>query len=104
MLFEQPNLRYRALSSDADELRATEESFATSVLWAQDIVALDADGRSLIDATSFLIRDAHDVAGVMKRTGQGSFTLDPGRSAIDFVDCLAFPDNIELEGALDLCW
>ena len=41
VLFEQPNLRYRALSDDPAERRATSESFATSVLWADDAAALD---------------------------------------------------------------
>ena len=39
VLLEQPNLRYRALSPDSDEVRAVRESFATSVLWAGEIAA-----------------------------------------------------------------
>ncbi len=100
VLFEQPNLRYRALSEDPAERRATAESFATSVLWAADAAALDADGRALVDFTSFVVRDAHEVALTLQDTGQGSWALDAGRSAVDAAGCLAFPDNVELEAIL----
>ena len=100
VLFEQPNLGYRALTADADELRATRESFATSVVWAADAVALHADGRALIDLTPFLLRDAHGVVRTLAETEQGSFQLDASRSAVDFDACLAFPDNVELEALL----
>ncbi|MEM7583868.1 MAG: zinc-dependent metalloprotease [Acidobacteriota bacterium] len=100
VLFEELNHRYRAISDDPAELRATAESFATSVLWAGEIAALDPDGRSLVDFTSFLIRDAHGVVGTLKETEQGDFKLDAARSAVDPAACLAFPDNIELEALL----
>ncbi len=83
VLFEQPNLRYRALSDDPAEQRATRESFATSVLWAGDAAALDPDGRTLIDFTSFLLRDAHDVVQTLRESEQGTWRLDEGRSAVD---------------------
>ena len=100
VLFEQPNLRYRALSDDPAERRATRESFASSVLWAGDAAALDPSGRVLVDFTSFLLRDAHGVTRTLKETEQGSWTLDPARSAVDPANCLAFPDNVELEAIL----
>ncbi len=100
VLFEQPNLRYRALSDDPAERRATAESFATSVLWAGDAAALDPDGRALVDFTSFLLRDAHGVARTLKETEQGSWSLDSGRSVVDPAACLAFPDNVEFEAIL----
>ena len=100
VFFEQPNLRYRALSDDVAERRATRESFATSVLWAHDVGALDPDGRALVDLTSFLLRDAHDVVGTLSETEQGSFALDEARSMVDPAGCLAFPDNVELEAIL----
>ncbi len=97
---EAPNLRFRAISEDPAEVRATAESFATSILWAQDIVARDEDGRSLVDFTSFLLRDAHGVAGTLSETQQGSFSLDTNRSLVDYANCLAFPDNVELQAIL----
>ena len=100
VLLEQPNLRFRALSEDPLELRAVRESFATSVLWAGEVAALDANGRALVDLTSFLLRDAHDVVATMRETEQGSWSLDEKRSAVDLDACLAFPENVELEALL----
>jgi hypothetical protein len=100
LLVEQPNLRFRALSEDAVERRTVQESFATSVLWAGEIAATEPDGRSLVDFTTFLVRDAHDVVSKLKTTGQGTWTLDPARSAVDFTNCFAFPENLELEAVV----
>ncbi|HYH45180.1 MAG TPA: zinc-dependent metalloprotease, partial [Thermoanaerobaculia bacterium] len=100
VLFEQPNLRFRALSDNADERRAVRESFATSVLWAAEIAAEDADGALLVDLTPFLLRDAHEVVAALRTTGQGTWALDPARSTVDPAGCLVFPENVELEAVL----
>ncbi|MEM6797021.1 MAG: DUF5117 domain-containing protein, partial [Acidobacteriota bacterium] len=100
VLFERRNLRFRAESDDPLERRATRQSFANSVIWAAPVEALDADGTSLIDLTSFLVRDAHQVEATLRGTGQGAYRLDVERSAIDFASCLSFPDNLEFEAAL----
>jgi len=100
VLLEELNLDFRALTEDLDEARAVRQSFATSVLWAEEIGARDSDGRSLVDLTSFLIRDAHGVVARLRDTGQGSFKLDTGRSVVDVEAFLAFPDNLEFEAVL----
>jgi len=100
VLFEEPNMRFRALTENAQEQRATAESFATSVIWGQEIAALDPDGTSLIDLTSFLLRDVHGVSRTLSESGEGSYNLDTGRSAVNFENCLVFPDNVELEALL----
>jgi hypothetical protein len=100
VLLEAKNLRYRALSEDADEVAAVRESFATSVLWAGEVLAEGDDGRLLVDWTSLLLRDAQGVAAVLADAGQGGFTLDRERSAVDLDRCLAFPENVELEALL----
>jgi hypothetical protein len=100
VMIEQLNTAYRALSDDDDERRAARQSFATSVLWAGEIVARDDDGGVLVDLTSFLVRDAHDVVGTLKQSGQGSFSLDAERSAVDLASCLAFPENVVFEALL----
>ncbi len=99
LLVEAENLRYRALSENPLEVRAVEESFADSVLWGGELGALEND-RALVDLTSFVVRDAHDVAGTLRRGEHGSYALDPERSAPDLDACLAFPDNLELEALL----
>lgn len=100
VLFEEPNLGFRALTDDAEEREATRQSFASSVIWGTKVGALDPDGRALVDLTPFLVRDAHSVVSTLEETGQGAFELDPERSAVDFSNCLAFPDNVELEAIL----
>jgi Met-zincin/Domain of unknown function (DUF5117) len=100
LLVEQQNLAFRALTDRPEELRAVRESFAPSVLWAGEIAALDPDGRALVDLTPFLVRDAHDVVATLKTTGQGSWSLDAARSALDPEACLAFPENLEFEALL----
>ena len=100
VVFEQPNLAFRASSSNANEVRATRESFATSVMWAGPIAAEDPDGSVAVEVTSFLVRDAHGVVRTLEQTGQGSFKLDPERSALDVAACLAFPENLEFEAVL----
>jgi len=100
VLLEQPNLRYRAQSADTNEVRAVRESFATSVLWGGEIAAETPDGRLLVDFTPFVVRDAHGAAAAIKAAGQGSFSLDRERSALDPDDCPAFPENLEFEALL----
>jgi len=100
VLFEQPNLGYRALTDDDDEVAAVGQSFATSVLWAAPLAAQDADGSVLIDLTPFLVRDAHGAASTLARTGQGTFRLDEARSAVDLDAVHAFPKNLEFEAIL----
>jgi hypothetical protein len=100
LLMEEPNLRFRALSQDPAELAAVRESFATSVLWAGEIVETEPKGHEAVDFTSFLVRDAHNVTARLKQAGQGAWSLDAGRSAVDFANSLSFPENLEFESVL----
>lgn len=100
VLVEAWNPRYRALTDNKAEAAAIAQSFAGSVLWGGEIAAQDADGRALVDLTSFLVRDAHGIAATLKNAGQGSYALDDGRSALDLAQCLSFPDNLEFEAVL----
>jgi len=100
LLVEQPNLRFRALSEDPAERQAVRESFATSILWAGEIAAESPDGRGLVDFTSFLVRDAHDIVVRLKAAGQGSWSLDAARSVVDPESCRSFPENLEIESLL----
>jgi hypothetical protein len=54
----------------------------------------------LVDATDFVVRDAHGVVRRLKETDQGSFSLDESRSAPYLDNTKAFPDNTELEARL----
>ncbi len=99
ILLRQPNMRYRALSDDADERRAVEESFAASVLWGGEVAA-ESDGAVLVDVTDFLMRDAQGVIERFRQSGQGTFQIDKTRSAIVPDRTKAFPLNSEFEAML----
>ncbi len=100
VLMIQPNLRYRAASTtNPAEARAVEESFASSTLWGFRVEA-ESEGRVLVDATDFALRDVHGVAQTLARTRQGTFRLDPSRSAVYLPHTKAFPRNSELEVTL----
>jgi len=100
VLFEVPNLGFRALTDDADEVTAVRESFATSVLWAAEIIGEDGAGRLFVDLTGFLLRDAHGVSARLAAAGQGGFQIDRERSAVDLDACVVFPKNVEFESVL----
>jgi hypothetical protein len=100
VLLTQPNLRYRAVSTtNPAEQRAIAESFATSTLWGFKVEA-EGDGKVLVDATDFALRDAHDVVGALQRTRQGTYRLDASRSAPYLPRTRAFPRNTEIEVTL----
>jgi Domain of unknown function (DUF5117) len=95
----EPNYRFRALSSDPMERRAVEESFAQSVLAGFKVEAA-SDRGVLVDATDFFLSDMDGVAGQLRRTQQGSYSVDRNRSAIYLPRTKAFPRNTEVEATL----
>ena len=99
ILMIEPNYRYRAISDDPLERRAVADSFAQSVLWGFEIVA-ESDGRALVDATSFVLRDAHGVVRSLASAEQGTYQLDETRSALHLPRTKAFPKNSEIESIL----
>ncbi len=101
MLMIQPNYNYRALSNDKAEQRAVEQSFAQSSIWGFTIEA-ESNGRALVDATDFLLRDAMKVANRLKSMKQGIYTLEKTRSAIYLPQSKNFPQNTELEATITL--
>ncbi|TAK15342.1 MAG: DUF5117 domain-containing protein [Acidobacteria bacterium] len=92
ILMVQPNYDYRADSTSALERKRVEDAFAKSTTWGFTVAA-ESDGRVLVDATDFLLRDAHGAAG---RLGAG-YRLDRTRSAIYMANTKAFPANTEME-------
>lgn len=99
VLMVQPNQGYRASSDNPAERRAVEESFAQSVLWGFTVAAADGD-RVLVDATDFVLRDAHGVIPALRRSRQGDYRLDATRSALYLQNTKAFPRNTEIEATL----
>ena len=101
ILLVQPNYEYRALSNNAAEKKSVEESFAKSVIWGFKIEASEGD-TILVDATSFLIRDAHGVGERMNQARQGTYSFDESRSALYLSKTKGFPKNTEVEATITL--
>ena len=100
VLLVQPNVKYRALTDNADERRSVEESFAESVLWGFTLGA-ESEGRVLVDATDFLTgTDLYGIVATLKDNNAGAYRLEASRSAIFPPGVKAFPRNSEIEAIL----
>ncbi|CAN5255477.1 zinc-dependent metalloprotease [soil metagenome] len=99
ILLTEINLAFRAISENANERRAVQESFAQSVLWGFTVIAEDG-GSVLVDASDFLMQDAHDVIGTLRGSQQGNYSLDKSRSAFYLPRTKNFPQNSEFESTL----
>jgi hypothetical protein len=93
VLMVQPNYTFRATSDNADERKAVEDAFAKSILWGFTVAA-ESDGRVLVDATDFFLRDALNVS---PRLRPGNYRVDRTRSAINMPQTRAFPKNTEID-------
>jgi hypothetical protein len=99
LLLQQPNLKYRAESNNEKEKIAVREAFASSVLFAFEI--LSKDGSSyVIDLTPFLLQDANGIAQELKRKKEGTYKVDKKRSVISKEGLHSFPKNTEFESIL----
>lgn len=99
VLLVEPNLAYRAVSEDVDEIVATRNSFAESILWAGEVQSEDEAG-VVVDLTDFVVADAHGVAQTLAGANEGAWSLDRERSVFDATSAKVFPDNVELEAWL----
>ncbi len=99
VLLIQPNYKFRAESNNPDEKQSVEEAFAQSVLWGFEVGA-ESEGKVLVNATKFLLRDAQNVLGTLQNKKQGIFKLDESRSAIYLPRTKNFSENTEFESLL----
>src|SRR5689334_1809039 len=76
VLLVAPNYAFRAISNDADERLAVKDAFAESTLWGFEVAA-EENGRVLVDATTFFLRDVHQVTNTLQRLHEGNYKLDP---------------------------
>lgn len=100
VLMVQPNYEFRA-TGNVLQKRSVEESFAKSVIWGFRVEASDGD-RVLVDATSFLIRDAHGVGDRINQQRQGTYSFDESRSALYLPNTKGFAKNTEVEATVTL--
>ncbi|MCO4821385.1 MAG: zinc-dependent metalloprotease [Flavobacteriaceae bacterium] len=96
LLLIEPNQDYRALTDNDLERMSIEQAFAKSVLFGFPIKS-ETSGVYTIDLTPFLMQDTHGVSTRLKRSGEGSYSLDKSKSAISLERTKAFPKNIEFD-------
>ena len=97
VIAEYENPRFVATHGSADEQAAARDAFAVSTVWAGKVEGLTSDGRVLIDLSTFLTRDAEDIAGDLQRSGERGYKLVPDLSVADPAAVKVFPLNLEFE-------
>ena len=95
----QPNLKYRAITDNILERKSVEQAFAKSILFGFPIEE-ENSGVYIIDISDFLMQDAHGVTERLKRSQQGSYSLDKSKSAFALDRTKAFPKNVEFDVTL----
>lgn len=101
VIAEVENHRYRAATDNRLERSAVASSFASSFVWATEIVATHDDGRILVDLAGFLTADQLDLASRLSENGNAWKRADE-RSLVDADSALAFPDNVEIDAWITL--
>jgi uncharacterized protein DUF4953/uncharacterized protein DUF5117 len=99
VLLVAPNYNFRAITNNPDERVAVKDAFAESTLWGFEVAAEEGN-RVLVDATNFYLRDVHNVTNTLQRGQQGTYRLDPTRSAFYLPNTKNFPQNTEVETTL----
>jgi hypothetical protein len=97
VIAEYENPRFVAKGGSADEQAAARDAFAVSTVWAGKVEGTTPDGRVLIDLSTFLTRDAEDIAGDLQRSGERGFKIVPDLSVADPAAVKVFPENLEFE-------
>ena len=93
VLLVQPNQSFRSSSPNVLERKAVEDSFAKSVLWGFAVVA-ESNGRVVVDATDFFLRDVHGAAGGLR---PGNYRIDRTRTTFNLENTKAFEKNTEVD-------
>jgi len=99
ILLIQKNMDFRAISTNAREVKAVEEAFATSVIYGTKIEKREG-GVYFIDIAPLLLEDLNQVAVQLKESKQGTYKLEKSKSALAIDQMMAFPQNIEMESML----
>jgi hypothetical protein len=99
VLLVAPNYDFRATTNNSDEKLAVKDAFAESTLWGFEVAAEEGGG-VLVDATTFYLRDVHQVTNTLQRGQEGTYRLDPTRCAFYLPNTKNFPQNTEIETTL----
>jgi len=92
VLMLEPNLKFRADTNNMLELRTVSEAFAQSVL-AGFTIENPGEDTVKIDLSPLLLSDITRISDQITGLEQGSYELDPERSAIDTKEIRNYPQN-----------
>jgi hypothetical protein len=101
VLLLEPNLEFRANTQNSFERQAVGEAFAQSVL-AGFAIENPGDRLVRIDLSSLLISDITRISTLISELEQGTFELDPERSAVDTASIRNYPENTLIPVVLTL--
>jgi len=96
VLLVQGNQSFRSSSKNPLERKSVEDSFAKSILWGFTVAA-ESQGRVLVDATDFFLRDLTNAG---PRLRPGNYRVDRTRSAFYLPNTRNFPKNTEVDMTL----
>src|SRR6478736_2528653 len=96
ILMVQGQQNFRSSSKNPLERKSVEDSFAKSILWGFTVAA-ESNGRIVVDATDFFMRDLVNAAG---RLRPGNYRVDRTRSAFYLPNTRNFPKNTEVDMTL----
>jgi len=92
VLLVEPNLDFRADTANQAEKRAVSQAFAQSVIAGFEITN-PGEPAVIIDLTPMLISDMTRISTQITELEQGTFEIDPDRSAVDTTSIKNFPKN-----------
>jgi hypothetical protein len=96
VLLVQGNETFRSSSANPAERRSVEDSFAKSILWGFAVGA-ETNGRVLVDATDFFLRDGEGIGGSLGGAGTAAYRVDRTRTTFYLPRTKGFPKNTEIE-------
>jgi hypothetical protein len=96
VMLVQQNENFRSSSKNPLERKSVEESFARSILWGFSVAA-ESNGRVLVDATDWFLRDLHGAGSALR---PGNYKVDRTRSAFFLPNTKNFPKNTEVDTTL----
>ncbi|MDQ6718161.1 MAG: zinc-dependent metalloprotease, partial [Gemmatimonadota bacterium] len=98
VVFENWNYRTSATDNSAHQ-RTVAEAFPPSTPGSLPIISQE-NGKTIVDATDFFMRDWNDVSGTLSAQNEGSYSVARDRSSIYRQYTKAFPENTEIDVAL----
>jgi hypothetical protein len=93
------NTNYYTSSSILDSSNDAALSYPNSVIGYFDVKAVE-NGNVLVDATNFFLRDGINIPAILKDAGQGSYSVDANRSAIDASHIHTTEDSVGVDALL----